>query len=242
MLDYRRVGCDAIRELLSARLDGEATPSETAVAETHVATCLGCRQWYERAATVTRQVRFGAATVGPDVVDAVLPEAPGAGRARLASVLRLFLGLVGTAQLVLGAHQAVTFAIADYEGHPGAVISGATMGHLWHESAAWNLAVGAGFLWVAARRARPSGIVPLLTVFVAGLAVLSVGDLVAGRVGVSRLATHAFMIVGYLLVLALSRPYLSMERPPGRKAIGSGDAPELKSIWHRAGRRLRDAA
>lgn len=243
MFDYRRVGCDAYRELLSARLDGEATPSETAVAETHVAICQRCRQWYEKAVTVTRMARFQTAAAGPDVVDAVLPAAPGAGRARLASGLRMVLGVLGTAQLALGAYQAVTLIAADQgAGHADAVISGATAGHLWHESAAWNLAVGAAFIWVAARRTRPGGILPILTVFVAGLAVLSVADIVAGRVGVTRLATHSFMVAGYLIVLALSRPQLSVDRPPGGRMVDDGGVARMSSISERAEGRLQDAA
>ncbi len=242
MFDYRRVGCDAYRELLSARLDGEATPSETAVAETHVATCRACRQWYETAATVTRMVRVQAVTAGPDVVDAVLPAAPGAGRARLAFGLRVVLGVLGAAQLMLGGYQAVMVVAGDGGGHADTMISGATMGHLWHESAAWNIAVGAAFLWVAARRTRPAGIVPILTVFVAMLVVLSAADVIAGRVGAARLATHSFMIAGYLVLLALSRPSLSVDRPPGGRASSDDGVARLRAFAQQREGGLRDAA
>jgi hypothetical protein len=98
----------------------------------------------------------------------------------------------------------------------GTTVDGATPGHLWHESAAWNLAVGAAFLWIAARRGRPVGVVPLLTAFVAALVLLSAGDVIGGRVEAARLASHGFVVTGYLLVLALSRTSLDL-LPPGRR-------------------------
>ena len=55
-------------------------------------------------------------------------------------------------------------------------------GHVWNESAAWNVAVGAGYLFIALRRTRPVGLVPMLTAFVGMLLLLSVNDLTGGRV------------------------------------------------------------
>ena len=67
---------------------------------------------------------------------------------------------------------------------PGARARQATPGHLWHESAAWNVAVGAAFLFIALRRNRPSGLVPMLTAFVGMLApgaTAVIDDLTPGR-------------------------------------------------------------
>lgn len=241
MPDYRRVGCDAYRELLSARLDGEATSSEIAVSEKHLAACEECRRWYEQAASVNRLARVGAATQGPDVVDAVLAASPGPGRARLARVLWSLLGVLGAAQVALGVLLAVSFA-AESDSHSTGMMSGATVGHLWHESAAWNVAVGAAFLWVAGRRSRPAGIVPILTVFVLLLTLLSVGDIVGGRVGGHRVASHSLVVAGYLIVLALSRPSFAFGRPPGGRATGGGDAPEIDASAVAPTAQYRDAA
>lgn len=80
-----------------------------------------------------------------------------------------------------------------------------TSGHLWHEAAAWNVAVGAAFLFVAARRTPPTGLVPMLSAFVGTLVLLSVNDLMTGRVDATRLVSHGFLLAGYLVV-ALSWP------------------------------------
>ena len=107
-------------------------------------------------------------------------------------------------QLVLGLAQVGRGAAADHL-HP-------TGQHLWHESAAWNVAVGAGFLFVAVRRSPPAGLLPMLSAFVGTLLLLSVNDLATGSVGGERLVSHGFLVVGYLITVLLSRPGL---RPGG---------------------------
>ena len=216
MPDYPGVGCDGYREALSARLDGEETPAERAALDAHLATCAGCRGWWDDAAAVNRLVRTGPALAGVDVTEAVLPAAPGPWRGRLAVALRVVLGVLGIAQLVLGMLQITVLRTPEPAALHGTTVDGATPGHLWHESAAWNLAVGAAFLWIAARRGRPVGVVPLLTAFVAALVLLSAGDVIGGRVEAARLASHGFVVTGYLLVLALSRTSLDLV-PPGRR-------------------------
>jgi predicted anti-sigma-YlaC factor YlaD len=215
------VGCEGFREALSARLDAEEVPPEQAAAlDAHLTGCPDCRDWQDTAAVVTRRFRTGPAVAGVDVTGAVLPTAPGPGRARLAVALRLLLGGLGLAQLVLGLAQVTMLRAADGGSLHGTTVDGATPGHLWHESAAWNIAIGAGFLWVATRRARPVGIVPILTVFIGVLLLLSASDLAAGRVEPARLASHAFVLTGYLAVVALSRSQFDLT-PPGQAGRAS---------------------
>jgi predicted anti-sigma-YlaC factor YlaD len=212
--DYEDVGCEEYREALSARLDGEDDPDERTAVDAHLSGCAQCRAWLDAAAMVTRLARTGPVTVGPDLTEVALLAAPGPGRARLAAALRVALGLLGALQLFLGLVQVATQESLGWHGHDGSPLSGATPNHLWHESAAWNVAVGAGFLWVALRRVRPAGIVPILTAFVAVLTMLSADDVTAGRVEGIRLASHGFVFAGYLIVLALTRPSFSLGEPP----------------------------
>ncbi|MFC5927185.1 zf-HC2 domain-containing protein [Micromonospora vulcania] len=125
-------------------------------------------------------------------------------RGRLVAGLRAALGLLGAVQLVLGLAQVGRGAAADHL-HPAGQ-------HLWHESAAWNVAVGAGFLFVAVRRSPPAGLLPMLSAFVGTLLLLSVNDLATGTVSGERLVSHGFLVVGYLITVLLSRPGL---RPGG---------------------------
>ncbi|MEU8086192.1 zf-HC2 domain-containing protein [Micromonospora sp. NPDC049101] len=222
------MGCEQWREVLSAQLDGEETAAELAAVQGHLDGCAECRAWFTAAAAVTRRVRTRLVADVPDRTAAILAAVAaeptrrsrwrrlgGAGRlvaglraalgrGRLVTGLRAALGLLGAVQLVLGLAQVGRGATADHL-HP-------TGQHLWHESAAWNVAVGAGFLFVAVRRSPPAGLLPMLSAFVGTLLLLSVNDLATGSVGGERLVSHGFLVVGYLITVVLSRPGL---RPGG---------------------------
>jgi predicted anti-sigma-YlaC factor YlaD len=215
------MACERWRELVSARLDGEDDPADRARVEEHLAGCADCRAWLDRAAAVNRLTRTAAATDVPDLTEAILaalPTGPAPIRRRLRVRAALYVGLaaVGTVQLILGLAQ-VGGGAAGGHAHTGV---DATPGHLWHESAAWNVAVGAAFLFIALRRNRPTGLLPMLTAFVAMLLLLSVNDLTAGRVDGERLVSHGFVVLGYLLAVALSRVTGEPARPPGSRATG----------------------
>jgi predicted anti-sigma-YlaC factor YlaD len=163
---------------------------------------------------VTRLVRMSVVSDPPDLTERVLAAAPGSGRRRWANGLRIALGLLGAVQFLLGIAQLSLLSSAGHD-HVG---GGVTASHLWHESAAWNVAVGAGFGWIAIRRSRPAGMLPVLTAFVAVLVLTSANDLWTGGVDLSRLFGHGVIIVGYLIMLALSRPSLDFGDPPAGRA------------------------
>jgi predicted anti-sigma-YlaC factor YlaD len=219
--DYLGVGCDRHREALSARLDREQEPVPPAETDAHLASCADCRRWLDQAATVTRLARTGPAGPAVDVTEAALATAPGRGRGRLALTLRTALGLLGVVQLVLGMWQ-VTAPPVDHLLHG----TGASPAHLWHETAAWNIAIGAGFVWVAARRHRPVGMLPILTVFIGALVLLSAADMLAGRVEPIRLASHGVVLLGYAIALALTRAPLDLTPPERRVAPAPPAVPE----------------
>ncbi|MEH1098046.1 zf-HC2 domain-containing protein [Micromonospora sp. CPCC 205561] len=213
------MGCEQWHEVLSAQLDGEETAAERTAVAAHLAGCGGCRTWYERATTVTRRARLSVAVGGADLTGAVLGALPTSTPAprrrfrRTALTLRAALRVIGALQLALGLAQIGRGAASAHAHTAGALGSG----HLWHESAAWNVAVGAGFLFVAARRTPPTGLVPMLSAFVGVLALLSVNDLLTGRVETARLVSHGFLLAGYLVVVALSRPRLHPGDPARRR-------------------------
>jgi predicted anti-sigma-YlaC factor YlaD len=225
------------REALSARLDGEEFSDEwdgagriglsagigtglnrrvrAADIDAHLDACDACRQWYEDAAFITRLARVdaGSAAAG-GIPDSVLEATPRPTRARLASVLRVVLAFLGAGQILL--------AIAQLAGLMGT--QSTALMHMTHEFTAWNAAIGASFLFIAWRRTRPAALVPLLTAFVGVLTVLSVDDIVHGHVSAGRLGTHALLMAGFAVVVAMSRPSLSFDAPPGlrHRTQGSG--------------------
>ncbi|SCF24975.1 Predicted anti-sigma-YlaC factor YlaD, contains Zn-finger domain [Micromonospora viridifaciens] len=210
------MGCEQWREVLSAQLDGEATTTEQAGTDAHLDECADCRMWLDQAAAITRRSRLTLTTPGPDLADTILAALPTLApshhrRIQVVLTLRGLLGLLGALQLVLGLAQ-IGRGPAGGHDHTGVLAAG----HLWHESAAWNVAVGAGFLFVAARRTRPAGLVPMLSTFVGALVLLSVNDLLTGRVDIARLVSHGFLLAGYAIVVALSRPRLRPDGPPAR--------------------------
>jgi predicted anti-sigma-YlaC factor YlaD len=218
--DYLYVTCELYREALSARLDGEDEPVEAADTDQHLQRCPACREWFQAAAAVTRLVRVQPLEELPRLDPVALLPAAGVGRATagsrwvgLTKVLRLLLGGLGVAQFVLGMTQAASNAAVEHY-RDAATAAGATPSHLWHESAAWNVAVGAGFAWIALRRGRPAGVLPMLTAFVALLVMLSASDVLAGRVDQIRLLSHGFLLAGYLIVLGLCHPRLDSGTPP----------------------------
>ena len=215
--------------MVSAQLDGEDDPADRARVDEHLAGCAGCREWLDQAAMVNRLTRTGVVADVPDLSAAILAALPGPPavanrppwRIGAGAALYVALAAVGAVQLILGLAQ-VGGGVGSGHAHAGL---DATPGHLWHESAAWNVAVGAGFLFIALRRTRPTGLVPMLTAFVGMLLLLSVNDLSAARVDATRLVSHGFVILGYLIVVALSRVTGGSAQPPGDRVAGGGG-------WH----------
>ncbi|WP_442930817.1 zf-HC2 domain-containing protein [Micromonospora sp. NBC_00421] len=216
--------CESWREILSAQLDGEETAEERVAVQAHLDGCADCRAWHEVAAMVTRRARTRVVTAAPDLAGTVLAETILAAvppprrrlvdrwRGGLTNGLRVALGLLGAVQLALGLAQVGQGVNAEHL-HP-------TGQHLWHESAAWNVAVGAGFLFVAVRRTPPAGLLPMLSAFVATLVLLSVNDLVTAQVAVPRLISHGFLVGGYLITVLLFRLGPRPTGPPQGRRTG----------------------
>lgn len=182
------------------------------VLDDHLARCQECSAWLDAATRAGRLLRVSGHTP-PDLSAPILRDAglPAARLLRRRRLLQLGLVLLAGLQWAL----AVPGAWGDNIGM-AAMQMGA---HQAHESAAWNVAVGAALLAVALRPARAAGTVPILLAFVAVLSVLSVPDVLAGAVTGARLSSHAGVVLGLLLVAVLARA----ERvpSPGRPAAGT---------------------
>lgn len=221
---------------MSARLDGEGEAGEGAALDAHLGGCVDCRRWAERAAAVTRLARMGPVEPYPDLVETVLaaPSAPPRRRVRTAeTALRSLLACAGLGQVCLAVGGIV--AATARGAHGGAELGGANLEHLTHESAAWNLALAVGFLWVAVQSRRAAALVPLVGAFVAMLGALSLPDLLAGEVQWPREASHAVAMLGLLALIALGRMggrpgegTPTAARPEPGALDGSGASTELR--------------
>lgn len=218
------MNCARYREAASARLDGEPLGLSPTALEHHLASCTDCAGWLAAAERAGRSLRISA-TVPPDLSAQILAAVvlPHRRLARRQRLVRIGLGLLGFVQWALALPALFGQNLAEHAMAMGT--------HAAHESAAWNLAMGASFLAVAVKPARSIGTLPILATFVGVLAVLSVPDLVAGAVEPARLASHLGVLAGLVLVALLSRaqrlPAPSAERSeavPGPRVRKRGAA------------------
>jgi predicted anti-sigma-YlaC factor YlaD len=204
------MSCARYREAASARLDGEPLGLSATALEHHRAGCPDCAGWLAAAERAGRGLRISGSTP-PDLSERILRQVvlPAARLNRRRWLVRSGLAGLGFVQWAL--------ALPALFGQNPAMQP--AMGvHAAHESAAWNLAMGASFLVVAVRPARAIGTLPILATFVTVLSVLSIPDLLVGAVGAARLASHAGVLAGLVLVAVLFR---SERLPVPGPAVGN---------------------
>jgi predicted anti-sigma-YlaC factor YlaD len=201
--------CRAVREVLSAMLDGEVTPAAVEDVRAHLAGCPACTRWSERADRLDRLLGVGVVPDGPDLADAVLARVRLPRRGRWRAPLRIAMVVAALFQVTVGlANMFVTAGMS--AAHAST--------HTNHEEAAFDVAFGVAMLMVAWNSRRASSEIPVLATFVALLAVTSAFDLADGQVTWTRLATHAPIVVGLVLAIALARTPQATDGPAGRAA------------------------
>ncbi len=194
-----------------------------AALDEHLAGCASCAAWIDSASRLGRSLRVTGVTP-PDLSELILAQvvSPAVRVARYRRRLRVGLAAIGLLQWAL----AVPALFGDTVGMQMAV-------HATHESAAWNLALGAAFLAVATKPMRAVGTLPILATFVAVLAVLSVGDIADGSVTLPRLASHLGIVVGLVLVFLMSRSQRLL--PPSLSVPADTGSAAAPSELHRRG-------
>ncbi len=172
--------------------------------DNHLATCPDCARWVAEATRLTRQARLSAVDV-PDLSAQILADVvlPTRRVLRWRLWLRSALALVAVAQLAIAVPSLAGIGV----GMPMST-------HIAHESAAWDIAVGVALLATALVPRRASGLVPLLSTFIAVLAVLSVHDLIDHEVTIARELTHVATLLGLVLLVLLDRAERAL--PPQR--------------------------
>jgi len=217
--------CEDCRDAISARMDGEDPGVDAGAIDRHVEGCAACRAFSERTAQVTRLARVRPAEDVPDVLPGLLaaldagesrPAPRRTWRALARDAVRAALAVLAVGQLALALSGIVAAA-----GAGPAELAGASMAHLSHETAAWNLALGVAFAWAASGARRAGGLVPVIGAFVALLVALSTMDLLAGHVEAGRLAGHVPVVVGLVLLLLHAR----LGRRGGGTAARTGPEP-----------------
>lgn len=184
------VECSIARELLSAQLDQETTPEETAAANGHLGRCAKCRSWWHDIGQVNRLLRVRIADDVPDIATPVLSIAspPRVGRRQW---VRISLGVVAATELALAA--------------PGLLLGdGASSIHDARHLGSFGVAVAIGLLYVAWRPVRAYGILPIVTALALTMIATAILDTVHGRATSIGEAHHALEMIGLVLVWMLA--------------------------------------
>ncbi|MCV7345828.1 zf-HC2 domain-containing protein [Mycolicibacterium rhodesiae] len=192
--------CDVAREALSARIDGEREPVPAARVDEHLTSCDQCGAWYARAVEQTQQLRRLA---GRSQVAAVAAPSPPSRAVRppAGTWLRWTLAMIGVAQIVLAAAQALGLNV----GTSGAAHHAMMGGHLLNESTAWSAALGVVMIVAAARPTAAAGLAGVLSVFTAILTAYVVSDSVTGAVSLDRVLSHLPVLAGTVVALLVWR-------------------------------------
>lgn len=246
--------CQQCRESLSAGWDGEPGPLTDDERDTHLAGCPACRQWQQATAAVNRQLKVRAADDVPDLSAAIGAAAAASGLARPAAPTgagsrrrpagpgwwwstdgwRAALAVIAIAQLLLGVAQLFGISLFGVAGHADHLaMAGPPDDHLFNESSAWNIAIGAGFVAATMLPRLAAGLLPMLLVFLGVLSAVSVSDLVRGEVTTARVVSHLLVVLGVLVLWRVDRSYRRAPRPGHRQA--GWDA-----VLHRGDGRVED--
>ncbi|MDJ0954903.1 MAG: hypothetical protein QNJ81_14595 [Acidimicrobiia bacterium] len=191
--DNTFMDCETAREAISEAIDrGEPVAAE---AEAHVAECAACGRWQEAAHQLRRAtLRPVADEESPRVAVSRLPE-------RFALHRWVRIALAWAALWLIAWNVVDMFATG----------SGSAI-HLERHQAAFDVALGLAFLFVAWRPDRAYGMVPFAAAFTFALSVAAVIDLVNGASTLVRESAHLVELVGLGLLW-----FLGIAVGPGRR-------------------------
>jgi predicted anti-sigma-YlaC factor YlaD len=185
--------CEQWQDAMSARLDGEDPGTTDTALDAHLAACARCREFAAAAGALDLMMGAAPAAVVPersaDIVAAVRAERRS--EAWVASqyvVPRVALGLVGVMQLVT----------------PMPFLWSPTGAHTMRDLAAFELALGVGFIVAAVRPATAPGLLPTAAALVVVLSVVVIGDIAGGRTVAAAESVHFTELIGVALLRLLT--------------------------------------
>jgi predicted anti-sigma-YlaC factor YlaD len=184
--------CDQSRDLLSARLDGEATADELAVLDRHLASCGACADFAAALVGLDRTTRLIPAEPVPDLTAAVMAASAPAIHDPQREAARWSLVVVALAQLVVALPSLLTG-------------SGGDGVHTTRELGSWSAALAVGLLVAAWQPGRARGMLPLGVVLAGVLTLGAVVDVVTGATAGAGESVHLLEIAGIALLWLLAR-------------------------------------
>lgn len=191
--------CDAIRDVLSARLDGETSELDDDLVDAHVSSCLSCTAWNEELSVLHRIVRVREAEPVPDLTASILGAFPAPRRVAPSfapepvSTARWALFVVALTQLVLAGP-----ALLLGEG------SGATV-HVARELGSFDVALAIGLLVAAWQPARAWGLLPVAAALACVMGGTAVVDVVRGTATSVGEVHHLLDLAGVAMLWWVAR-------------------------------------
>ncbi|MEM9042705.1 MAG: zf-HC2 domain-containing protein [Actinomycetota bacterium] len=188
--------CDLAFEMMSARLDGELSRSESDALADHLGGCPTCTALSVRLDETNRRLRVRPTEPVPDLVDAIVTRS----RPVPAGVtwMRPMLAWVA---VVLIVQNAVALA--------GGVLDGADE-HTARHVGAFGVSLGIGFLYAAWRPHRAHGLLPFAGALAVTMATNAVLDVASGGRDAVAEAVHVAEVIGVILLWGIAgRPGLS---------------------------------
>ncbi|MCZ7527663.1 MAG: zf-HC2 domain-containing protein [Acidimicrobiia bacterium] len=196
--------CDACREAVSARLDGEDPGLPEDQVDAHLAVCGACRTYAAEAAVQHRLLRLSPAVPVPDLTASVLSaigsqEPDWEGRRQ---VMRWTLAAVAVVQLLVALPALLLGGGSDLPTHAAR--------HL----GSFDVALAVGLLYAAWRPSRLGALLPVALTLAGCLSLTSVLDLAAGRTAGADELHHLPALVGVALAWLLAHPDRPGRRVP----------------------------
>ncbi|MCP4309273.1 MAG: hypothetical protein GY926_03565 [bacterium] len=176
--------CDTSRIEISSAIDDGVAVSQAV--EAHLDTCPSCRQWQEGVHKLRRATLRSVAPVPKQQVAVTTKPR------RFALHRWVRLALAWAAVLLI-----VGNIVDMFSAGTGSAV------HLERHQAAFDVALGMAFLFVAWRPDRAYGMVPFAAAFTLALSIAAVIDLARGESTLLRESTHLIEIVGLALLWVL---------------------------------------
>jgi predicted anti-sigma-YlaC factor YlaD len=194
--------CERCREVLSAQLDGEAEAIEAAAADEHRRACAACTAFAQGSARLHRASRLGAAPQVPDLTSRILMAIGAEARRSGDGATPLRVALAAVAMLEIAAALPALFLGDD----------GGLSVHAARHAGSFALAIGVGFLYVAWRPRRATGILVVSAALMSCLVLASILDVATGRSAMLSEAQHLPEVAGVLAMWLLHRETGTEER------------------------------
>ncbi|VEH04296.1 hypothetical membrane protein [Corynebacterium kutscheri] len=195
--------CEQVQAALSAQLDGEPSPLDSDLIDVHVAGCVQCRAFYDRAADVNRLFAFSDVEIKvPDLSDEILAGVESTWR-RQATTRTLNAFLSRIAMVIVGVGWvlwAIALLMTNATDASSAVAVDPYYMRVSMETVSLRCAIGFGLLFASWQPRVAGGLLPMmgaLWMFSFGFAVR---DFALGQLNQETL-TYLLLVLFSLLVL-----------------------------------------